>query len=889
MDCGRLCGGGTSSRSSERGAGAASEWTTSSCLKRSTGQPTSVRLSDGVRTMQDDTIYIISTAKSRFDTDYSVERLTWEELSDRLSKSVETAETLEEYNRMLPDERGAIKDVGGFVGGEVRPDPSGKRRRVRGSVQERQLLTLDIDHATAKGFFAWWEGVWRYRSLYYSTHSSQQYYARLRLVVPLSRPVTAVEYEAIGRMVCKPFITDVDESTYQMERLMYYPSHPSDEPPLYELREGAVLDVDELLELMGEQATNPGAWAYATPEARQARLDAKDFEGNLPDPRSKRGIIGAWCRAYSVTAVMDTLLSDVYARAGKRYRYLKGNGAPGVTVSQDEQYIYSHHSDDPAANRHAVNSYDLVRIHRYGHLDSTDDKRQRSTTRPSYTAMAEYAMSDERVRSELAEEQARDLDAFDVEEDGAPFSSTPERVEELVDERKRILEMIPEGAITKTGDIVCDATTLGIILSSDSRLEPIRNDQFANRWIVTGTLPWERNATTSEQWADSDDAGLRDYLTRSWHLKGVTKDKVADAITVELNRKDRQVHPIRDYLDALEWDGTERLDTLMEVIFGVPAKPIYRAMVRKTLTAAVARIYDPGVKFDQILVFRGAQGIGKSTLLKVLSRGYYNESLSFDAAPKDLMEQLRNKWLVEFSELEGLSRADASTFKSFLSRQTDTYRPSYGRHTVDYPRQCVFFGSTNEDQFLRDATGNRRFWVLPCTRTKAQGWSPRLTELYRDPSGIDQVWAEARERYLAGEELYLDSSMVAEMAVDQEDYELEDPAIGVIAEFLDRPILYPVDWDKLDPDDRREWLSSHVAPEMQPNLPTTLRRTITTVEILNECYGNRRWREDIRYKSQQLGNLMDKICEAGGWRRTDKRWRFAHYGRQRYWERVQDE
>lgn len=837
----------------------------------------------------DTTLYTLSTCTSRYDKDLTLVQMTWGELAERLSRSVETSETLEQYNHMTHEERGNVKDVGGFVGGEVRPDKEGKRRRVRYAVAERQLLTIDIDKVTSSGFWAWWRDRWRYRSLIHSTHSSTEHAWRLRLVVPLSRPVNAVEYEAVGRTICQPYIEEVDGSTYEMERLMYWPSHPADETPIYEVKGGEVLDVDQILNVAGR---DPAGWAYGSTEERQARIDAKDYEGvELPDPRTKAGWIGAWCAVHDIDAVMS-MLGDTYAPAGKRYKYLAGNGAPGVTVRDDRQYCYSHHSDDPiSVGGHAVNSFDLYRVVRYGHLDT--DTSQRIEARKSYQAMIEHCMEDEAVNAESDRRYCERVSAFDDEtqhrmaNSGQTVTTTMTK-EDRDAETKRIRETMPEGTLKdKAERLVCSQPLLLHVMREDSNLASVKSDQFAGKWVVTGAVPWDRAGEQSDEWSDGDEAGLRNYLESKWQIKGVTKDRVQTAWTEVMNAPGRQVHAIRDYLDGLEWDGVERLDYLMERALEVPPSDLHRAMVRKTLVAAVARIYEPGYKFDQILVMQGEQGIGKSTLLQIIGRGYVNESMSFDAKSKELMEQLNAVWLVEFSELEGMARSEVTTMKSFLSRRNDTYRPAYGRFTVTKPRQCVFFGSTNESQFLRDQTGNRRFWVLPCKRVGKLGWTDYMRKLSKDPHEVEQIWAEAKERYMAGEPLYLDSDMSTQLADDQEQYLQVDEWEGIIEAYLEQEIPCPATWNAMSTDKRRDYIQQTLPEEMRPNEPTYKRQTVTAVEILNEAIGNANWRKEIRQCSMRIGSIMEKICRSTGeWEKSGMK-RFSGYDKQRYWGRVQ--
>ena len=212
---------------------------------------------------------------------------------------------------------------------------------------------------------------------------------------------------------------------------------------------------------------------------------------------------------------------------------------------------------------------------------------------------------------------------------------------------------------------------------------------------------------------------------------------------------ERLYHPVKEYLNGLSWDGTKRLENLLVDYLGAEDTPYVRAVTRKTLVAAVARIYEPGTKFDSILVLNGPQGIGKSTLFARLGRAWYSDSLSIsDMKDKTASEKLQGYWILELGELAGIRKMDVETVKSFITRTDDKYRKAYGVNVESHPRQCIIVGSTNSDGgFLRDVTGNRRFWpVRVLGKGRHKPW---------DLDAVDQIWAEAAEYYHQGEELFL--------------------------------------------------------------------------------------------------------------------------------------
>lgn len=255
-------------------------------------------------------------------------------------------------------------------------------------------------------------------------------------------------------------------------------------------------------------------------------------------------------------------------------------------------------------------------------------------------------------------------------------------------------------------------------------------------------MPWNERAV---RWTNADEANLRVYLEEHYGLTG--KDRIKDARTAVVTR--RSTHPVREYLSALQWDGVPRLDTLIIDYLGAEDNELTRLMTRKHFTAAVKRIMQPGCKYDYCLIVAGPEGIGKSTLFSVMGGEWFSDSLVTMEGTKG-MEQARGGWIIELPELGSIKRSDVEQVKAYISRQCDAYRPAYGAVVEEHPRQCVFCGTTNETNFLKGDTGNRRFWVIKVDgNRKAECTRGQLAQLR------DQIWAEAVQRWKDGETLYL--------------------------------------------------------------------------------------------------------------------------------------
>ncbi len=288
--------------------------------------------------------------------------------------------------------------------------------------------------------------------------------------------------------------------------------------------------------------------------------------------------------------------------------------------------------------------------------------------------------------------------------------------------------------------------------------------------------PMWRSATLGSAWSEHDDIDLQTWLQRDVEIDVRQRGIVSDCI--ERVARDNPFHPVREYLSALDWDGVQRLDSLLRTHFKASGDEGYlRAVGSKFFVSAIARIFRPGCQVDHVLVPEGAQGIGKTSAVRILGGAWVADGLP-NLHEKDASIYLQGVWIVELPELAAMRRTDLESTKAFLSRTTDRFRPPYGRRTVDVARQCVFVATTNESQYLRDPTGNRRFWPVSCGAID-------LPALARDR---DQLWAEAVARYTAGEpwHLTLEESALAQREQGARVYvsELEQQ----VSEYLDAQI-----------------------------------------------------------------------------------------------------
>ena len=789
----------------------------------------------------------IATAHSRLSKKWKNKATTWAKLVERCSETKRTTESVSEYGKMSRDEQSNIKDVGGFVGGYL----SGGTRKTA-NVMWRSIDTLDIDYGTPD---LWDEFTMNFgfAAMMYSTHKHTKDHPRYRLVFPLSRQVRPDEYEPLCRMVAKEIGIDLfDDTTYQLARLFYYPSTSRDGDYFFDYQDGKALDVDEWLKKYKGGYKDVAEWPTSSREGELiAHLSKK-----VGDPTEKPGLIGAFCRAYTIQEAIDTFLQDAYEKTAheNRYTYKLGSVAAGL-VCYEDKFAYSNHETDPASKQ-LCNAFDLCRIHLFGVQD--EDSKITDTTRlPSYIKMQDFVAKDKRVRVLLTKERKANAkeDFADMEPDTAD--------QEEQDKWMADLDFDKKGSIKST------ASNIIAILENDPKLKGhVWHNLFNGFNYITGGLPWNKEA---EQWGNADDANLRIYLEENYGVTG--KDKIKDAMVAVVTR--HKVHPIREYLDSLQWDGVPRLDRLIIDYVGAEDNELNRAMTRKHFTAAVARVYNPGCKDDYCLIIAGAEGIGKSTLFNVMGGDWFSDSLVTMEGTKG-MEQARNGWVIELPELGSIKRSDVEQVKAYISRQNDMYRPAYGSVMESHPRQCIFCGTTNETYFLKGETGNRRFWVMSVNPDLRKHGDPR-TAIEADRN---QLWAEAMQRYKDGEKLYLSERLEAEARKRQGEFNdnNDDPLPGMVQAYLDMKL--PPDWNAWDLNRRRAYIKN---PDPLDEVGTETRTKVCAAEFISEVLGKDIGCKDYKYEARKVNSVLDEI----GWIKRPTL-TFPLYGKQRAFVRPME-
>ena len=806
--------------------------------------------------MQNDRKITVTVGATRKATIWKPETLLLSEFWARLGNAHRSTETLAQYRELPKSKQDELKDVGGFVAGTFKAE---KRRAC--DVTGRDIITLDLDNIPAGKTDSI---LLRLDSLgvgycVYSTRKHAPEAPRLRVLLPLSRTVSADEYEPIARKAGEIIGMDYcDKTTFEASRMMYFPSCCSDSQYVYRYADKPFVDADGMLAMYADWR-DVTSWAGMSAQSIPRGKHQKD-------PTEKAGAVGAFCRVYDVPAVIAAYLPDRYLDAGEgRYTYAGGSTTGGAVLYEGGKFLFSHHATDPASGK-LCNAFDLVRLHLFGNLDE-DAKPDTPTNKlPSFVQMCQTAVQDENVAQLMNQERyAQAVEMFAGEPNSGLSDSGVLSSEQSVDWMKQ-MKISPE-----TGKPLKTVENVLLILENDPQLhDVVVFDEFSNRLYVTGRLPWDSSGRRRD-WKDADDAGLRCYMEKVYGITG--KERITDGFLLYCEM--HKVNLVQQYLNALPaWDGTARLDRLFIDYLGAADNAYIRAVARKSLCAAVARAMQPGVKYDTMPILVGSQGIGKSTLLRLLGADWFNDSLNtFEG--KEACEMIQGSWIIELQELNGLNRSEENAVKQFLSKTDDIYREPYGRRTGRYPRRCVFFGTTNDDEFLRDKTGARRFLPIDCCVSQS------TKSVFRDLAGeVPQIWAEAVVCWQLGEALYLDDPEVAAMAkAVQEAHAIHSAKEGIIRDFLEKEI--PDNWERIDLTARRNYWSGGLKPA---DCTYKKRDRVCAVEIWCEALGGE-IRNFRRQDAQEINGILSKI---EGWERAKNALKYGvGYGAQKGFVRTE--
>lgn len=802
----------------------------------------------------------ISTAGSSKSLSWLPERTTWAAFTGRLRTPVRGIETYEGYLRLTKPEQDKRKDIGGFVGGTFKGE-----RRKKADVTGRDLITLDLDALPSDGVQQVTDKLDALGCAWalYSTRKHKPEKPRIRVIIPLQATITGEEYEPVARRLAEHIgLIWHDPTTFQAERMMYWPSACLDAEYLFDTRDRPLLDGKKILSTYTDWR-DVRSWPAVPGTTDTPRVSGV----KKPDPTEKPGVIGAFNKEYTITDAMDTFLPGVYQPVEgdpHRFTYTGGSTTGGAIVYDDNRYLCSHHATDPVGDR-GVSAFDMVRIHLYGQDDDSAAVGTPVNRLPSYGKMMDFAMAQPAVQSVVWRQQ---------DEQTRLDFQLPETSTEGDPEWAGRLERDPQNRICNSG------YNAMVVLEYDPLLAGrIYKDEFSGAIWGKPPLPWEHRQKEGDDflWSEDDRSCLQIHIARRTK-NGVIGEKHMDN-ALRAHTAKHAVNPVRDYLMKEPWDGVKRLDTLLIDYLGAPdaeytgGVPYARKVSRLMFTAAVARaMSDKAVKFDTMCVLTGNQGLGKSTFIRKMAiLDLFTDGVT-DFDGKNAAEVIQGKLFVEIPELHAMYKTDINRVKSFLSQEADDYRAAYGRVVEHRPRRCVFWGTSNDYEYLSDPTGNRRF--LPIDTLIQEPTKSIWTDLDNEKQ---QIWAEAYARWQLGEPLFLSGDVAVEATRQQELHNTPNTRDGVIRAYLEK--LVPEGWNEMDASARSIWLGNGKADIMPDGSPETLvpRDRICAQEVFIECL-----KGDLKnMKNSDARDINRVIRSTGEWREAPPSSNFGIYGRGR--------
>lgn len=777
--------------------------------------------------MTPDTTFAIFTAPKRDSRHWSRGTVTWGEIVSWM------------------DSPGDQKESGNYLLGTLektttmhdraRPDElCTNYHRRKQAVVSRSAITLDVDHP-ADGFAEGVELAFPYAVIIHTTYSSTPSEPRYRLIIPVDRELRPDEYITASNAIMQMLGDGFDRSSQEPERYMFRPAAQKAGWFQHWVVDGDPAPVEWLLESFEEDLR-----AKPMPSAGRNKRDPFEIEGT----------IGAFNKAYEDLDLLIETYELPYEKVDEdRYHLVGATSQAGMGPVRDTAGLfYSHHANDPAFGK-TCSAFDLVRLHHYGHLDDDVDPSTPVNKMPSQLAMLEEAVVDHRVVAQLVGlDFAAEMDELAETDDGEGAA---------VDWRSR-LRLAP-----RTGAMLDVIKNWDLILQHDPALETIYYNQMSlspeARW-----LPWRDNLDDQPEIQEYDRLEFQDYVERSY---GVRPPRGRTDALLDIKAGRNPLNPVKDYLLGLEWDGNPRLETCLP---GVKVTDFTRRVARMSMMAAVARMMDPGCKWDHTLVLYGDEGLGKSWWINRMAKGHSSSLGRIDS--KDTLLIMQRSWIMVADEGHSLKKADSDAMKEFLTETKDVFRMPYAKETLPHPRRCVIWSTTNDETFLRRQRGNRRFLIVECSEKVD---FDKFTTEY-----IDQVWAEAVALYKSGEqELWLDDDASVEAAIERERFVEEDSLAGIIQEFLDQ--LVPMDWWSKSPEQRVAWMSDR-DQGFEPEGDVQSNRTCS-MQIWVEALGRRKG----DHRRVDLLEITEAIKRVPGWVVEEGRHRVPGYGPQLTFKRTE--
>lgn len=765
----------------------------------------------------ENTILHIATAPKRNSATWDRTKITWGEIIAWM------------------DTPAHVKEAGNYLLGQLT-----EKRRRKSTIHSRCAITLDADSPSSDfvdRVLTTLDGV---ALIIHTTYSSMAIDPRYRVIIPLGADISPQEYYMVAEYLMDAIgVSSFDPGSSQAERYMFKPAHPESEPFWFQVQQGAALDYKTIL----------AEWDGSLDE-----LPSPNVAKGKRDPLAVPGVVGLFNQVYQD---FDQLVEEFelpYEKvAADRYRLVGASGAAGMGPVQGyENLFYSHHSHDPAYGQ-ACSAFDVVRLHKFGHLDKAALDSTPINRLPSTKAMMDSAIQIPAVRSKTAAGNPEDDFGVVASSDGDKDASG-----QPSDNWRDKLRLN-----SKTGAAEDTIGNWDLIVRHDPVFKNIYYNAMALQHELADDTPWREVFDHTRGFGDRDQSELMGHVERRYGFRPADT-RINQALDIVSHIREK--NPVLDYLSALKWDGEERLEYALP---GVLDSAYTRLVARKTFVAAVARMFEPGCKWDHMTIFYGKEGLGKSRWIEKISRGWYTPLKNLDST--DTIEAMQKSWITVSDEGHSMKKADFDQLKEFITQTNDTFRLKYAKRTLTTPRHNVIWGTTNDHQFLRRQEGNRRFLVV---KAELEYDFDAMTDEY-----IDQVWAEAVHYYRAGEDLFLDDRLAELAANAREEFTQEDAITGLIQNYLDTPV--PTAWDSMSLDQRAEWRMDRASGFNTDHVEGRIDRVCSLqvwVEVLEKRIGDHR-RIDLLEISNALRDLP-------GWVQLPGREYLPGYGKQVVFQRV---
>lgn len=707
--------------------------------------------------MQFDRQIRLSVTNTRYGP-WQVQTCALSEFYTRLSSPARSQECRAAYMALKKSEQDRLKDVGGFVGGALK---DGVRRS--GHVAGRDLITLDVDKLEPGGARRVLQVCERLGCGYavYSTRKHAPEAPRLRIILPLASELSADEYEPAARkamQIIDPTMQMWDRTTAQAERLMYWPSVCSDGEYVFYYADKPLVDGHALLASFDWKDVSK--WPRCPDEAAAERRTALTQK----DPTEKEGIVGAFCRVYNVYSAMDKFIPGVYEpvdNCSDRYTFVGGSTSGGAVVYEDGKFLYSHHATDPASGQ-LCNAFDLVRLHLFGNQDADVKPGTPTVKYPSWVSMCRLAESDPVVKGQRISDRAEQ-----IKRDFAPMIAQAQQADQSAPAQAHTAQPQPSTPVPAAASQTAPVASVDDMVQKLAALLEDGKAKVTSRLVEAAMnamgIRVGRNEITytmsiagmpakysQQEAANTLPVIVSDFLREN--DVNAAPETVARYIPAIADAY--RFNPVKNWLRGLAWDGFDRWPIIYEILgIAGPECSRYRTYVRKWFiqTVALGCNDDWNVRSaDGALVLQGEQGCGKTLFFKRISarKEWFVEGASLDFDNKDTLIKSLGSWITELGELDSTLKREQSALKAFITSESDTIRAPYDRAAVKRIRHTSFCGTVNPEDFLRDETGSRRFWVVPVKHIDVD----RLLNM--NDETVYQIWAQAYSEWLANPDGY---------------------------------------------------------------------------------------------------------------------------------------